>query len=202
MINSTFSPTQENQLSPTIHKTAIEGLFYIPHKSFPDERGFYSELSRVPEIEEIIKEKFIVKQFNQSRSNENVVRGIHAEDWNKLVTVTAGLCYCVIVDLRPESLTFGKYESFFLGTDDLALKGSIFLSRGLGNSLCVVKGPVDYIYAVDAIWSERDKSKDKAIALFDKDINIQWPIERSQMIVSSRDVDSITLREVFPSKFK
>jgi len=201
MINATFSPKDENKISPTIHKTAIDGLFYIPHKTFPDDRGFYSELSRIPEIEEVTGTEFKVKQMNQSRSNQNIARGIHAEAWNKLVTVTTGLCYCVLVDLRPDSPTFSKYESFYLGVDDQALKGSIFVSNGIGNSLCVVKGPVDYIYAVDAIWSERDVSGDKAIALFDKDINIQWPFKPSEMIVSQRDIDGTSLREMFPEKF-
>lgn len=201
MIDPTFIPTEENRISKTIHQTSIEGLFYIPHKSFPDDRGFYSELSRIPEIEEITGENFVVKQINQSRSNQNIARGIHAEDWNKLVTVTSGLCYCVLVDLRPSSLTFAKYESFYLGTDSKALNGSIFISRGLGNSLFSVKGPVDYIYAVDAVWSERDTSGDKAIALFDKDINIKWPVEKKDMIVSKRDLEASTLRQMFPDNF-
>jgi len=201
MIRATFSPTQENKVNPTIHKTSINGLFYIPHKSFPDERGFYSELARIPEIEDVADNKFNIKQINQSRSNENIARGIHAEDWNKLVTVTNGLCYCVLVDLRPDSPTFSKYESFYLGTDKKALKGSIFISKGIGNSLFALKGPVDYVYAVDAIWSERDTSGDRAIALFDKDINIQWPVEQRKMIVSKRDTEGTTLREMFPEKF-
>jgi len=201
MINATFVPAEENKISPTIHKTAIAGLFYIPHKSLPDERGFYSELSRIPEIEDVTGTEFKIKQMNQSRSNQNIARGIHTEDWNKLVTVTTGLCYCVLVDLRPDSPTFSKYESFYLGVDELALKGSIFISKGIGNSFCIVKGPVDYIYAVDSVWSNRNTSNDRAIALFDKDIDIQWPIERDKMIISKRDAEGSSLREIFPNKF-
>jgi len=201
MIDATFVPTEENKISPTIHKTAIDGLYYIPHKYFPDDRGFYSELSRIPEIEEVTGIEFKIKQMNQSRSNQNIAGGIHVEDWNKLVMVTTGLCYCVLVDLRPASQTFAKYESFYLGVDDLALKGSIFVSRGIGNSFCAVKGPVDYIYGVDALWSQRDTTGDKAIALFDKDINIQWPIEPNKMLVSQRDINGTSLREMFPEKF-
>ena len=201
MIKATFSPSDENKVNETVHSTSIEGLYYIPHKFFPDNRGFYAELARVPEIEELIGKQFVTKQMNQSRSIQNVTRGIHAEDWNKLITITNGLCYCALVDLRQDSPTFGNYESFYLGTEEQALKGSLFVSSGIGNSLCVVKGPVDYIYAVDAIWSDRNIEGDQAIAIFDNDINIQWPIDKEQMIISDRDRNSKTLRELYPNKF-
>lgn len=195
-MNTIFKPTSENKISETIHKTAIDGLFYIPHKHFPDDRGFYSELARTPEIDDITGETFVAKQFNQSRSNENVIRGIHAEDWNKLVTVTNGACFCALVDLRKNSATFGKSETFLLGTTNKALKSSIYISRGIGNSFCVVKGPADYIYSVDAIWAERDTSNDVAINLFDPDINIQWPIPKEQLIVSDRDLQAVNLKDL------
>ena len=85
-MNTTFKPTEDNKISETIYKTAIDGLYYIPHKYFPDDRGFYSELARTPEIDALTGQTFVAQQFNQSRSNVNVIRGIHAEDWNKLVT--------------------------------------------------------------------------------------------------------------------
>jgi len=195
-METTFQPTLENKVSETIHSTQIAGLYFIPHRHFPDERGFYSELARTPEIDALTGGSFIAKQFNQSRSIENVIRGIHAEDWNKLVTVTNGLCFCALVDLRTDSPSFGKSETLYLGTHEKALKGSIFISKGIGNSLCVVAGPVDYIYAVDAVWENRDTSNDTAINLFDPDIAIQWPIPREQMIVSNRDLHSVTLADL------
>lgn len=191
-----FQPSDANKISETVHKTTIEGLYYIPHKYFPDERGFYSELARTPEIDALRNEVFVAKQFNQSRSNQNVIRGFHAEDWNKLVTVTNGLCFCAWVDIRTDSETFGKTEMMYLGTDEKALKGSVFISRGIANSLCAVSGPVDYIYAVDAVWSERDTSHDVAINLFDPEIGIEWPIPREELIISDRDLQSINLKDL------
>lgn len=196
-MDASFKPSEENKISPTIHKTSIEGLYFVPHKSFPDDRGFYAELARVPEIEAIIGQEFCVKQFNQSRSKTNVARGIHAENWNKLITVTTGLCYCALVDFRPDSPTFGKYESFYLGVDEKALKGSIFVSAGIGNSFLVLKGPADYLYAVDAVWAERDADGDIAVNLFDPDINIQWPLDKNEMIISDRDRNCVSLKEKF-----
>ena len=195
-MNTSFQPSEENKVTETLYKTAIEGLYYIPHRYFPDERGFYSELARTPEIDELTKEVFVARQFNQSHSVANVIRGIHAEDWNKLVTITNGLCFCALVDLRADSATFGKSETFALGTTPEALRGSIFISKGIGNSFCVLNGPADYIYAVDALWSQRDTSNDRAINLFDPEINIPWPISREQMIISQRDLKSVNLKDL------
>lgn len=195
-MNQLFQPSSQNMLSETIHKTKIDGLYFIPHKHFPDNRGFYSELARVPEIEVVTGAKFTIKQLNQSRSNTNVIRGFHAEDWNKLVTVTSGLCFCALADFRKESPTFGFVETLYLGTAETALKGSIYISKGIGNSLCVVEGPADYVYAVDALWGERDASKDTAINLFDTDLAVEWPIPLEQMVISDRDRESISLKQL------
>lgn len=194
-MNTTFQPTSENKILGDIHSTSIDGLFFIAHKHFPDERGFYSELARTPEIDELTREIFAIKQLNQSRSNTNVTRGIHAENWNKLVTVTNGSCFCALVDIRKNSQTFGKFETIALGTTAGLLMGSIYISKGIGNSFCVVEGPADYVYAVDAVWAQRDKSFDVSINLFDPDININWPIPREQMIISQRDQQNISLKD-------
>lgn len=195
-MQTTFKPTQENKISDTLYKTSIGGLFYIPHKFFPDERGFYSELARTPEIDVQTGEVFLPKQFNQSRSNENVVRGIHAEGWNKLVSVTNGACFCALVDLRKNSPTYGAHETLILGTTQDEYRGSIYISKGIGNSFCVVNGPADYVYAVDALWAERDTKDDVSINLFDPDINIEWPIPKEKMILSQRDLDSVNLADL------
>ena len=195
-METTFTPTAKNKISETVHKTAIEGLFFIPHKHFPDDRGFYSELARTPEIDALTGTTFVTQQLNQSRSNQNVIRGIHAENWNKLVTVTNGACFCALVDIRKDSPTYGKHETLLLGTTEDVLKGSIFISSGIGNSFCVVNGPADYVYAVDEIWAQRDTSGDTAINLFDPDINIQWPIAKGDMIISERDLHSVNLKDL------
>lgn len=196
MISTSFDIETANQVDEYIYQTKIDGLYFIKHKSFLDDRGFYSELSRTPEIEKVTGSPFVIKQLNQSRSKQNVIRGIHAEDWNKLITVTNGSCFCALVDLRVHSKTFGKSETFLLGTTDHAVKGSIFVSRGIGNSFCVIDGPADYVYAVDALYAQRDTSNDVAVNLFDPEIGIDWPIPKENMIISQRDQESVLLSEL------
>lgn len=195
MIAASFSPNSENQIAPSVHKTSIAGLYYMPHKVFSDDRGFYKETARIPEIESVIGKPFSIQQLNQSRSQTNVIRGFHAESWNKLITVTTGHCFCALLDVRVDSLTFGKVETFYLGTSSESLQGSIFVSNGIANSLCAVEGPVDYCYAVDALWINRDPAGDVAIALFDPDIPVTWPVPKEKFIFSQRDAESISLAE-------
>lgn len=193
MLPSLYQPTSEKQVGDRIFKTTIQGLWYIAHSKHGDERGFFAEIGLLPDLEKVIGQPFVIKQINLARSSDNVTRGIHCENWNKYVTVIRGSCFCAISDIVTSSPTFGRVETFMLGDGPDDLAGSLFITKGLGNSLCVVKGPVDYLYAVDALYRDRDTSVDQAISLFDPDLAIQWPIPKEQMIVSERDKQSITL---------
>lgn len=197
-----FNPSQSEEIAKGIYKTAIDGMLYINRSSFPDNRGFFSEIVRLPEVEAVTSVKFDVRQVNHARSEQNVVRGVHAEGWNKCTFITRGKAFCALADVRPNSSTFLAKEYFILGEGEGALPGVLFLPSGIGNSLCVIEGPVDYIYLVDRLYKDRDTSGDAAISLFDKDLAIEWPIPREQMILSQRDANAITLREKAPEKFK
>lgn len=197
-----YAVKEENKAGERIYKTTIDGLFYVSTTVFPDDRGFYREIAIVPDLKGVLDFEFSVKQLNHSHSKKNVIRGIHAESWNKLITVTSGLCLCVYTDIREDSPTFLKKEYVLLGHENKqALPGSVFVTQGIGNSFLVLEGPSDYIYAVDALYRERDTSGDFAISLFDPDIAITWPIPQEEMIISDRDKNSISIKEKFPSKF-
>jgi len=127
-MSSLYQPTKDKQLTDNIYKTKIKGLFYIKRNSFSDNRGFFAELAHLPQIKTVIKKPFVIKQINHSQSINNVIRGFHAENWNKLTFITAGLAFCALVDIRPQSNTFAKTESFRLGFADNALTGSLFIT--------------------------------------------------------------------------
>lgn len=201
MIAPHFSVEEAEELSPGVLKTYLDGLYFLPHSIFTDERGFYAELSRIPELEEVLGHEFITKQMNLAMSLDNVVRGFHAENWNKLITVTSGTCFSALADVRPDSPTFGNVQTFLLGSEEGQLQGSLYITSGIANSLCVVEGPVHYLYAVDQLYRDRDTSHDVAISLFDEDLDVEWPIAREDMILSDRDKNSVTLRQKFPEKF-
>lgn len=192
-----YQPADDLKIADSIFRTKIEGLLYLEHKRFADERGFFSDITGLKNIEPIIGRRPEVKQINLAYSHTNVVRGLHAEGWNKLTTVMFGKGMSALVDIRPDSPSFKQVEYFFFDpqpTDQLQI--GLYVPMGVANSIAVIEGPLLYHYAVDAFYDERDKTGDKALSLFDPELNIQWPIERDQMIISDRDRDSATLKEL------
>lgn len=200
-MTKTYKPTKSLLIKDKVYRTKINDLYYLEHNFNPDDRGFFAEIGHTYKIEQLINKPFKIAQINHAFSKKNVVRGLHLEDWNKLVTVIDGLSFAALADLRPESKTFGQVETFILGPKPPGLKGSLFITAGIGNSVCVLKGPVDYIYCVDKLYKDRKTINDQAVSLFDPDLNIDWPIKKSQMIISKRDQNAITLRQKFPQKF-
>ena len=201
-IKTTFKPNPKLNIKDNIYRTRIDGLYFFSNIHHHDDRGYFSEVAHANRIEKLTNEQFKVAQVNHSRSKTNVIRGMHAEGWNKLVTVISGVCFCALADIRPDSPTFSKVETFVLGDGPQALAGSLFVTQGIANSLCVIQGPSDYIYLVDKLYQNRDKSNDQAISIFDPDLNIDWPITKDKIIISDRDKQTITLRETYPEKFK
>lgn len=178
-----------------IKTTKIAGLFILERPTFTDERGFFKEVFHMDELEKAIGFEFKPVQWNHSKSKPGVLRGQHAENWNKLIYPVTGELFASVVDIRPDSETFGKYETFTFNDNN---RFALFIPKGMANSFCVT-GSVDvnYLYLVDAYY---DGSDTKAIAWDDPDINISWPVPNP--IISKRDKDNPTLRELFPEKFQ
>lgn len=201
MKTETFLPSEKNHVIDGIYRTSLDGLFFSASQKHTDHRGHYAELVRIPELNSVIQKPFVPVQINHSHSRQNVIRGFHAENWNKLVTIVHGYCYCVLVDVRPHSDTFGQSVSLNLGDAEQALYGSLYIPAGIANSALALSDPVEYLYFVDALYSDRDRSGDVSISLFDNDIDANWPIPKSSMIISERDRKSVQLRKAFPGKF-
>lgn len=186
---------KDNGKKGYIRGTSIPGLYLIERPTFPDERGHFREAFRINELKEFAGIGFNPVQWNHSLSLPGVIRGLHAENWNKVLYPTTGKMYSYFVDIRPDSPTFGKVE--LIKFDENKLK-AVFVSKGIANSICVIGSvPVHYFYLVDAYYDGKDTT---AIAWNDPDLNIKWPIKNP--IISERDRNNSTLRELFPEKFK
>ncbi|MCL4415946.1 MAG: dTDP-4-dehydrorhamnose 3,5-epimerase family protein [Actinobacteria bacterium] len=183
-----------------ISKTKINGLLIFERKLFSDERGYYQEFARTPAIEEILGRPISIKQWALSYSLPGVLRGIHAEPQDKIVTPMTGKLFVAICDLREDSETFGQYQSFnFDLTDPYTPKKSIVISNGLGNSFMTLgNSPVEYFYAVSEVYKGSEGKR--SILWNDQDLKINWP--EDPKIISEADKNNPTLRELFPEKFK
>lgn len=178
-----------------ILKTSISGLLVLKRPIHEDDRGFFREIFHLDEIEKTLNIEFRSVQMNHAYSKPKVLRGIHSENWNKIIYPINGEVFVAIVDIRVDSPTFGKAETFIINDQN---RIALFVSKGLANSYCVINDmAVDYIYLVDDYW---DGSDTRAIAFDDPDLAIKWPIE--DPVISQRDRNNLKLRDLFPEKFK
>lgn len=181
-------------MESNIEETKIPGLLILKRPIAFDERGFFRELFHKDELEKAAGIKFEGLQMNHSHSKPGVLRGIHAEQWNKIIYPVSGQAFIAIVDLRLDSSTFAKVATFIINDEN---RIGLFIPNGLANSLCVIgESVVDYIYLVDVYW---DGSDTRAIAWDDPDLAIDWPVKNP--LISPRDKNNPTLRDLFPERF-
>jgi dTDP-4-dehydrorhamnose 3,5-epimerase len=177
----------------TVKHGLIDGLLIIERPTLGDQRGFFRESFRLDELEEA-RGPIMFVQENHSRSGKGVLRGLHAENWEKLVYVPHGTVFTVVADIRPASSTFGRVETFLLGEDNWL---KLFLPRGLAHGYCVVSDEADYMYQVTTYYDGSDLT---AVAWNDPDLAVPWPT--GDPILSERDQRNPTLRALFPEKFR
>ena len=184
-----------------IYKTKIDGLLVFERPLYKDERGFYQEFARTPAIEEVLGRKLEIKQWSLSYNKPGVLRGLHAEPQDKIITPMTGHVFMAIADIRSKSNTFGEYESFDINLEDTYTPRKTFIvSSGLANSFMTLGSiPVEYFYAVSEVYKTSEGKR--AIRWNDPDINIKWP--ETPKILSDADANVHPfLRDVFPEKFK
>lgn len=173
-------------------KTSIPGLLMIDLILHGDERGWFKEsFQREKLIAQGLPKSFNDVQNNVSSNREaGVTRGIHAEPWNKYITLTRGLCHVAIVDLR-KGPNFGKVEQF-----TLTPARALYVPMGCGNSYQTLTPDVEYSYLVDAHWSP--DANYTFVNLADPALNINWPIPLENAIMSDRDRNHPLLKDVTP----
>ncbi|MFA5889532.1 MAG: dTDP-4-dehydrorhamnose 3,5-epimerase [Actinomycetota bacterium] len=168
--------------------TVLDEVLLFELTLHPDERGHFREVYHAERMGPMGLDGFVPVQQNVSANVRGALRGIHAEPWNKFIHVQHGEAFSVIVDLRPESTTFGAHQAFTL-TPEVAL----YVPKGFGNSFQAVSDTAVYSYLVDAHWQAGLVYP--AVAFDDPDLAIEWPITDGEMIVSDKDRKNPSLRE-------
>lgn len=181
-----------------VREADIPGLFIIERPVFPDGRGEFSERWRYGELEAVVGREIEFRQGNESRTRPGALRGLHAEPWVKLVWCTSGEVFVAVVDLRPDSVTFGQHQTFTLqGIDNT----SLFVSEGLAHGFLALRGGEDGLahYSYD-VTKEYRPGNYLALMWSDPDVGINWPIV--DPLLSEKDRKNPALRELFPERFK
>lgn len=175
----------------SVAETSIPGLLRIELVVHEDERGWFKESYQRAKLEAKGFPPFEVVQSNVSFNSEvGVTRGIHAEPWDKYVSLANGRAFAAIVDLRPGP-TFGLLE-----TIELHPGNAIFVPRGCGNSYQTLTSDVVYTYLVNEHWSP-DASY-TLLQAYDPALGIDWPIDEATAIRSDADRRHPSLADLRP----
>lgn len=175
-----------------VEPTQIAGLFVVRWDTHGDERGFFRQTYQRTELEQALGRAPTFRQGNHSRSGADVLRGFHAEPWDKLVYVVRGRAFCAIADIRPDSPTFGTAATFLLG-DAPGERIRLYVTEGLANSFLTLED-TDYLY--DVTDEFRPGIVKPSVAWDDDTLDVAWPVE--QPLLSEADRHNPTLRELFP----
>lgn len=173
-----------------VSKCPLEGILLIEPNMYADDRGFFLESFEQERYREMgITEEFV--QDNHSRSRKNVLRGLHFtrnRPQAQIVTVMRGKIFDVVVDIRKDSPTFGKW----FGTE-LSDEGprQIYMAHGFAHGFCVLSDYVDLHYKVSQRY---DPSDEGGLIWNDGAVGIVWPIENP--VISERDLRHRTLKNI------
>ena len=172
-----------------INQTVIPGLLEIDINLIEDDRGWFQEKFQKEKLVALgFPKDFTPVQQNLSFNREvGVTRGIHAEPWEKYISVIVGKVFSVFVDLRPEN--FGRKVEIVIDENK-----AVFVPRGVANSFQVLEENTYYSYLVNEHWSP-DK-KYQAVNLADPELAIKWPISLDKAIVSEKDRNNPMLKEL------
>ncbi|OSY88142.1 dTDP-4-dehydrorhamnose 3,5-epimerase [Tenacibaculum holothuriorum] len=165
-------------------KTNIPEVIIIEPRVFNDQRGYFFESFNQKEFEENIGEVSFV-QDNESKSIKGVLRGLHFQKppyaQAKLVRCIQGKVLDVIVDLRKNSLTYGKHVTVELSEEN---KRQVFVPRGFAHGYIVISEEAVFAYKVDNYYAPK---YDSGIIWNDTTLNIDWKLKEEEVILSSKD---------------
>lgn len=189
-----------NQISQRgVHKTKFEGMLVFDLNIFEDKRGVFTEVWQTEAMQELGLPALDPKQLGISRSHKGAIRAIHAEPYDKVIHVVEGKIFVAMVDLRTDSATFGEVDTFELDNTKM-----LFIPNGVGNSFQAISDEdVIYVYCVTGVWSADKAYSGQYVAVnyADSDLAIKWPILDGKEIVSLKDQQNKTMRELFPEKY-
>lgn len=174
-----------------VQEADIPGVFIVDLELHKDQRGWFKENYQKAKMEALGLPRFEIVQNNFSYNEEKgVTRGLHAEPWEKYISVANGRVFGAWVDLRNGS-SFGKVLTL-----EITPGTAVFIPRGIANAYQTLEKNITYTYLVNAHWSA--DAKYQSINLFDPELNINWPIPQEESIVSDKDTTNPLLKDITP----
>lgn len=187
-----FDPSGFQELQVT--ESSIPGLFEVDLVIHGDNRGWFKENYQKAKMEALGLPAFDIVQNNFSYNEERgVTRGLHAEPWEKFISVANGRVFGAWVDLRQGD-SFGRTLTLEINPGK-----AVFVPRGVANGYQTLEENITYTYLVNAHWSP--DARYTFVNLFDPALGIDWPIARQQAIISEKDAGHPLLADITPVEF-
>ncbi len=178
-----------------VRPTAIPGLLVVDLDVRGDNRGWFKENWQRRKMVDLGLPDFSPVQNNVSfNTSAGATRGIHAEPWDKLVSVATGEIFGAWVDLRPGP-GFGTSVTLRMGPDR-----AVFVPRGVGNAFQTLQDGTAYSYLVNDHWSAAARDSYTFLNLADETVAVEWPIPLDRAELSEADRRHPRLAEVVPMR--
>lgn len=173
--------------------TNIPGMLVFDLPVHGDSRGWFKEnWQREKMLALGLPDMGPVQNNISFNDNKGVTRGIHAEPWDKFISIATGSVFGAWVDLRPGK-SFGE-----VFTCTLDPSKAIYVPRGVGNSYQALEDGTAYTYLVNAHWSMELKKTYTFVNLADPELAIKWPIPLDECELSEADKAHPMLKDALP----
>ena len=176
-----------------LRKTKIEGLLILQPTIFNDKRGYFIESYNQMTVNKLLGNINFL-QDNESESSRAVLRGLHFQNppyaQSKLVRCVKGIVLDVALDLRKKSKTYGHFETTVLSSEN---KEQLFVPKGFAHGFIVLSESAILSYKVDNYYNPESES---GIIWNDPDLNIDWKINKKEIIVSEKDKSLPTFNNI------
>lgn len=164
-------------------ETRLPGVLIIEPKIFGDDRGFFLESFHQQRYSEYgVDQPFV--QDNMSRSYKGVLRGLHTQvkhPQGKLITVTQGQVFDVVVDINPNSAYFAQHCSVLLSGES---QRQLWIPPGYAHGFYVLSESADFHYRCTDYYHPEDEA---GVIWNDPDLAIEWPLQ-GEPLLSEKDL--------------
>lgn len=171
--------------------TKLPGVLILEPKVFGDERGFFYESFNAKTFASLTGMDVQFVQDNHSKSARNVLRGLHyqiRQPQGKLVRVTAGSVFDVVVDLRRSSAHFGQAAWVELSAEN---RRQLWIPPGFAHGFLVSSDSAEFLYKTTDYWAPEHE---RCLLWNDPALAIDWPLQGVPQL-SAKDVQGKLLAE-------
>ncbi len=168
-----------------IIETGFNGLVIIKPTIYPDSRGYFFENFNQAVFKNV-GISFSPVQDNESKSSRGVIRGLHyqlkPDAQAKLIRVIEGRIFDVALDIRKDSLTYGKWFGVEL---DSETKEQVLIPRGFAHGFSVLSDIAIIQYKCDNFYNPKSE---RGISINDPGLDINWKLGSTTSIISEKDL--------------